>query len=317
MSPITIITAANANYVPHVAAMLHSLFTHNPDESFVITFLHRADLEAVCRNQLAALCSRSNAEFHAVQVSASLLNGLPLSKSYPEEAWYRVILPDLLPQLGRVLWLDADVIVLKPIRALWETNLEGKLLAACPNALLYKDLRRIGKMGISDRSRYFNTGVLLLDLGGMRTEGSVTLLREAAVRHRAWIRNADQDVLNPVFHMRYRRLPLYWNVLTSSYFNVAETVSVHGMAEYKEALRAPRIVHFTGNAAGRPWEYRCAHPYRDTYLRHRAEAGWPAPIFGDKSVKHFIARNTPLRLRALVNKLRKRRYGEFIAYVRR
>jgi lipopolysaccharide biosynthesis glycosyltransferase len=313
MDTIHLVNAADALYVPHTAAMLHSLFHHNPGERFHVHFLHRPDLDPAEIRRLATLCGRHHAGFSSASVAREQLAGLPITPPFTEEAWYRVLLPDLLPQVDRCLWLDADVIVLQPLRALWETDLGGTPIAACPNAVMADFADVIGGLRIADRRDYFNSGVLVLDLARMRTEGAVPAMRAAAERFRDRIRFADQDVLNVVYHRRYTRLRLCWNVLTQSYVNVPETVRVHGRGEFDEAMAQPRILHFTGLPYCKPWRYTCSHPMRDHYRHHRLAAGWPLE-FPDKSLRTRLARSMSLRLRETLKALRQRRFRQVWSY---
>lgn len=315
-APIHVVTAANGAYVPHVAAMLHSLFTSGTPGPFVAHFLHRPDFLAADLERLAALCTRHGACFEPASVDRGRLEGLPIGGWYVEEAWYRVFLPSLLPGVDRVLWLDADTIVMRPLLELWQIDLRDLPLAAVPNAVLHEAADGVARLGITDRSLYFNTGVLLLDLARMRAEDSEQALRAVVREHRDELPFADQDVLNCVYHRRYVRLPLAWNVLTHSFINVPETVRVHGSEEFAEALRAPRILHFTGRTAKKPWAYGASHPYRGAYLTHRAAAGWPPPDYPDRALRGLALRHVPLRLRAILSALRGGRFGELLSYLR-
>lgn len=312
---IELTTAADANYAPHVGAMLHSAFSATPGEPMRVHFLHRPGFDAAEAGRLQRLCAAHGAQFEAVEVDPAWLEDLPVGGWYVQEAWYRVFMPRILPAVDRVLWLDADTIVRSSLKPLWETPLQGKSLAAVPNAVLHAAADTVARLGIADRRQYFNTGVLLLDLARMRAEESESRLRAAAAAKREWIRFADQDVLNCVYHGNFVRLPLAWNVLTHSYINVPETLRVHGADEFREAMREPRILHFTGRLAKKPWSYRCSHPHRDLYLRHRAAAGWPPPADPDRSLGARIVRHTPLRLREIASSLRHARVREALSYV--
>jgi lipopolysaccharide biosynthesis glycosyltransferase len=317
MSVIEIVNAADSAYVPHTSAMLHSLFERNPHESFRIHFLHRrGGVASALLGGLAALCAQHRAEFNPQPVEASQLAGLPIEGRFPEEAWYRVVLHELLPSTSRVLWLDADTIVRAPVRPLWETDLDGCPLAACPNAVMYSFRDVVANIGIGDRRRYFNTGVMLMDLHCLRRNGAGDVLRETAERIRPYNRFADQDVLNAAYSGRYRRLRLAWNTLTQSFINVPETIRVHGKEEFREAMKHPRIVHFTGASHYKPWHYSCSHPYRDEYLRHRQAAGCPPPAYLDRSLRTMIARRLPLRVREIVKAMRQRKYDEMLSFLR-
>jgi len=314
--PLHVVNAADAAYVPHTSAMLHSLFMHNPGEELHVHFLHKATLDLALVQRLAALCRRHGARFSATPVTRAQLHDLPIGGRFPEEAWYRVVLPELLPDLPRMLWLDSDVIVRAPIRELWDLDLAGCPLAACPNAVMFTFRHVIQDIGVADRRKYFNSGVMLMNLDQMRAEGSLASLRAAAQRAAPAIMFADQDVLNIVYHERYRRLHLMWNVLAQSYINVPETIRVHGGREYEEAMRHPRIIHFTGRGRYKPWFYTCSHPHRDEYLRHRLAAGWPPPDYPDKNWRTFFARQIPPRMREVFSTLRRRKYDEMLSYLR-
>lgn len=311
-----VVNAADAGYVPHSAAMLHSLFAHNRGQAIHVHFLHLEGLDAGAVARLAELCHRHGAGFTAVPVARARLDGLPVRGHFPAEAWLRLVLPEVLPELSRVLWLDSDVIVLAPVRELWTLDLQGMSLAACPNAVMFSFRDVITNIGVADRQLYFNSGVMLMDLERMRAESATASMRLAAQRAAASIMFADQDVLNMVYHRRYRRLPLKWNVLSQTYINVPETLRVHGRDEYEEAMARPRILHFTGLAKYKPWYYTCSHPHREAYLRHRLAAGWPAPDFPDRSLRNALLRRLTPRIREVLSTLSRGEYDEMLSYLR-
>lgn len=290
---IDIACAADAGYLPHAAAMLKSLFVNNPAERFAIHFLHRAG--AIELAPLERVCREHGAELRARPVAAARVNEFAGSSRYPQEAWYRVILADLLPELSRVLWLDTDTIVLGGVGELWRCELGGRPLAAVPNALgpRHRDhLRRLGMSG--DPADYFNTGVMVMDLARIRRCGLTERLR-AECRGQAFNVFADQDVFGPVLAGDFVRLPLRWNVMAGAYLHAAAAVQFHGLQAYREALRAPRIVHFTQH---KPWRFSSSHPYRERYLHFRREAGLPPPEYGARPLRTQLARRLPFLLRA-------------------
>jgi lipopolysaccharide biosynthesis glycosyltransferase len=311
-----IVNSADDNYVPHVGAMLHSLFQHDAPENICFHFLHSENLPDKSLKKLGSLCERFGADFQPLKVDTSLLNGFPLSERFPVEAWYRVVLPSLLPRLDKVLWLDADTLALDSVLPLWQHDISEYPLAACPNPVLYSFRGLMSQLDITDRSKYFNSGVMLLNLKLMREENYDQQLRALGRKYFEWVRFADQDVLNAAYINRYLPLPMEWNVLTHSYLNVPETRRVFGPVAYRKALRAPKVVHFTGTLKFKPWSYRCGHPFRDDYLYHRAEAGWPLFQFPDQSLRNWIVRNLPLRLRVILDTFLTRRFGEMMSYIR-
>ena len=93
---------------------------------------------------------------------------------------------EILP-VERILYLDADTLVRKSLKTLWDVDLGGKCLAAAPD---------IGfPMGLDEtrRSPYFDSGVMLMDVAKARLD--MKELRKLVSQ----MKNAkykDQDALN-------------------------------------------------------------------------------------------------------------------------
>jgi lipopolysaccharide biosynthesis glycosyltransferase len=186
--------------------------------------------------------------------------------------WYRVFLPELLPELDRVLYLDADTLVVDDPRPLWCTDLSDHLLAAVDNVLEPQFAGRAKEIGLEAGQRYFNSGVLLLNLAVMREEGSTRRIVEfARTRPLLW---PDQDALNVVLGERRVALHPRWNCMNSMIV-LPYARDVFPPEVLDEARRDPGIVHFEGPELGKPWHHLSKHPYRAAYMRHRAATPWP------------------------------------------
>lgn len=59
---------------------------------------------------------------HFVFVDPAMFDGFPESKRYPRQIYYRIAAPLLLPDtLERILYLDADTIIINPLTTLYTT----------------------------------------------------------------------------------------------------------------------------------------------------------------------------------------------------
>jgi len=213
---------------------------------------HRAALEAITAEFGAALRHhdlRHNAAFRA------LVAGLPTSRRFPSIVYARLLLDRLLPpEAGRVVYLDCDTLVRRPIEELYEIDLCGHPLAAVADP--YHDGIKRGR-DIRDKPSpfdtaepYFNSGVLLVDIGGLAAADIPARLREMEASGILSTLFFDQDVLNYVFRGRW--LALDWR------FNVLMPKPAH------EALN-PRILHYTMDR--KPWNLFSGVAFARTY-RH-------------------------------------------------
>jgi lipopolysaccharide biosynthesis glycosyltransferase len=286
--PLHIACAADVRYAPHCAAMLHSALVHSGPVVHV-HFLHDATLPTNAFEKLRATCEQADAIFDPVLVDPAQLRGLHAAGNYAKPAWFRCLLPTLRPGLERVLYLDCDVIVMQPLQPLWDTPLAGALVAAVRNVT--EDHLAAGHrdFGLADSHHYFNSGVLLMDLAGVRRDGIVARILEHGRRHGTAVRWADQDSLNHAFQGRCHYLHPRWNCQNSLFFWPAAR-AVFGDAAVEEATRQPAILHFEGPGHAKPWHYLNRHPLRAEYWRHARATPFPAVRPEGRTLRNLLGR---------------------------
>lgn len=126
---MNILVTLDRNYLQPLRVMLGSLYLNNPGQVFDV-YLVGDGLTAEDLAGLEALCAPCGA-LHPVEVPAELFAGAPVVRYYSRAMYYRLLAAQFLPQtLDRVLYLDPDILVINPLRPLYDTNLEGKLMAA-------------------------------------------------------------------------------------------------------------------------------------------------------------------------------------------
>jgi lipopolysaccharide biosynthesis glycosyltransferase len=280
MDSLHLACAARSDYVPHAAAMLHSALVAGgvPVE---IHFLCGPDLTRDDEAALRGMVSAQGGRISLLRVTRERVQGLRTQEAtseqdpvLPASHWYRVFLPDLLPELERVLYLDADTIVVDSLEPLWRTELGSHPLAAVTNVFQPDHVGRLAALGLGDDGPYFNSGVMLLNLEIWRRERLTEQLLDYARANREKLDWPEQDALNVI--LGERRLPLHprWNCMNSILLFPA-SAEVFGFRTVEEARRNPAIRHFEGPSINKPWHYLCQRENRELYLRHRRETPWP------------------------------------------
>lgn len=85
--------------------------------------------------------------------------------------YYRLLAPCFLPdRLTRILYLDPDILVINSLRPLWETDLEGRLFAAAAHTGKTNLANNINQVRLGTDNKYYNSGVLLMNLEQGRKE---------------------------------------------------------------------------------------------------------------------------------------------------
>jgi lipopolysaccharide biosynthesis glycosyltransferase len=266
--PLHVSCAAQGDYVVHAAAMIDSVLIHAGEGDVRVHFLHGPGLEREAGDLLRRVVDAGGGRLTLHEIADSALEGLPSVDQFTPAMWSRIFLPELLPAVDRVLYLDSDTIVADSLDPLWRTDLGDNYLAAVTNVFQRNHLQRPAELGLAGPEVYFNSGVLLMNLDQMRRDGCGEALREYARAHAEELEWPDQDALNVV--LGSRRVPLHprWNVMNSM-FAFRSAKRVFGRGDLREARRSPGIRHFEGPAENKPWNPGCVTPMRELYTRHR------------------------------------------------
>lgn len=248
--------------------MLQSLWLHNPNPEIHVYLI----FDNVDSHQFGQAASYLHELLPAVtflQASLKPLEGFPVNGHATVATYFRLLLPELLPpSVNRAIFIDADTTVLDTLQTLWNLPLQGHALAAVPehrNSCLDHGY---------EFGEYFNAGIMLIDLSKWRQANLLERGRIFAIENPTRMRHWDQDVLNHVFNSDWLALADRWNAcphlygLAPGYENVQ-----HTQAEL-EAISNPAIVHFAGSGTVKPWNARCYHPFKGSYLQAKAQTPW-------------------------------------------
>jgi lipopolysaccharide biosynthesis glycosyltransferase len=201
----------------------------------------------------------------------------------------RVFINHFLPDLDKVILIDSDTLVLGSLHELWNHNLDGAIIGAVPEAVVY------GKKSFHEdpdivygSNYYYNMGVVLLDLAQWRALNIDNVVSMALVSGQKY-KIADQSIINKYLADRISRLPLKFNFYTffhgqpsSRLLNRLLNRKVFDDIEIETASASPVIIHFVGNWFERPWYQRGKSIYKGIYSRYREKTAygskrmWPA-----------------------------------------
>lgn len=163
--------------------------------------------------------------------------------------YYRLLLPELLSDTARILYLDVDLIIREDLRSLYHSELEGRYLAGVKG--LFTNIRheRVQSLGISPGC-YVNAGVLLFNLDLMRQDQlQGDLVSMVAGKYEF----QDQDILNIRCAGKIAHLHPRYNVHAMfDYLQNPEFCDgLFGAGVALDAVSDPCIIHYAGK---KPWE---------------------------------------------------------------
>ncbi|SEH01772.1 Lipopolysaccharide biosynthesis protein, LPS:glycosyltransferase [Nonomuraea solani] len=215
----------------------------------------------------------------------------PVSGWVSEAVYLRLEIGQTLGDQERVLYLDADILVLGELRPLLLTDLGSAALGAvrdAQNPVIGAGIALPGwaELRLPHGRDYFNSGVMLMDLPVCERQGLFTDARRFLIERPDKVVLWDQDALNVAAADRWLRLERRWNTFALSAL-AAQPGYRHADAEPYEPLATlladephAAILHYAGPA--KPWQQD--YPpgrLKDTYQRFlqavvkaESDAGW-------------------------------------------
>ena len=248
----------NRAYALPLAVMLESLKQHlRPGVRPVLHLIHTGLPDPI----LSAI--GSIVETHSIRPSAAQLAGAPSDARFPVEASFPLLMPELLPaSLERVLFLDADMLVLGDLMHVWETPLNGHVLAAAvdgavPRCSAPRGVKGWQALHIPADAPYFNGGVLLAHLALWRERDVPGRARRYLETTREPIDFLHQEALNAVLWDDWLPLDERWNLLA--------TLAGRSYGSPLSEAAQPGVVHFAGRM--KPWRAPIGGPFNAVYQR--------------------------------------------------
>ncbi|MBQ9462794.1 MAG: glycosyltransferase family 8 protein [Bacteroidales bacterium] len=246
MTATPIAIAFTPNYFVPAATTLKSLLDASTGDFDVICMLTEAIPEEMHEKLMRMGDGRLKFRYLSLR---GRLEGLYIDPRYTEAASFRLLLPELLPEYDKIVYVDCDVVIRQDIGKLYrETELGNNWVGAVYEAAIEGQAERFRALGC-DPARYFNSGFLLMNLELMRKERVSAKLLEAC--RVPYLEFPDQDALNQVCQDRVLPLSPIYNSIRTFFIPRYKADFVR---QYNEELwdrvQKEGTIHYTG---GKPW----------------------------------------------------------------
>ena len=203
-----------------------------------------------------------NCKLRLLQVDENIFISLPLSHWVTVQAWFRIKLPDLCPDLDKILYLDCDTLILGNLSELFNIDLSGKYLAGVKDVWgVNKYCKRLDMTS----GVYVNSGMLLLNAEYCRKENFFEKIVNFANKNAKIIEFCDQDSINKIADEN--------KIVLNPKFNFMDTWWRGGYYEfegkeeqdYLKAKENPVIAHLTGL---KPAFKGCGNKFKEDWWKY-------------------------------------------------
>ena len=206
-------------------------------------------------------------------------------------AYARYFISDFLLDEDRCIYLDTDLLVLRDLAELYDMSMGDNIIASVPDISVRANADKMDvdvRLGLKDKLRYFNSGMLLIDLVRYRAGNFAQVLSDISVKMYDRLYSQDQDALNIAFEDHTLLLDPSWNR------------SQYERPEFVEG----QVIHLIGTI--KPWHAEYQSKFVDPYykeviydrfydvLDRTAFAGFRPRNFGGLAGKlEYLRRRTP------------------------
>ena len=241
---IPIFYAVDDGYVPFLAVSIHSLIENSSKEYY---YAIKVLYTNICEENKKKILKyeRDNVKIEFVDLNyyiEEIKDKLFTRDYYTKTTYFRLFIPNIYPQYNKVIYLDSDTVLLGDVAELYLQDMGSNLVAVVPDDIIQNEeifQEYVEKVvGVADYRKYFNAGVLVMNLDEMRKskfqEKFLYLLETvkfAVVQ--------DQDYLNRLCKGRTKILENGWNRMP--------------VPNNKTKVEKLNLIHYNLNY--KPWHY--------------------------------------------------------------
>lgn len=256
---IAVFCSTDDKFAPYCGVMLQSIIDHaSPAWNYDLIVL-QSGLSEESRQLFTSLAKgTSNISIRLHDISTLLIGkSFICNDIYSLAIYYRMFAPSIFATYDKIIYLDADVVVLTDIAELYAENIGESWLGGCSDLGVAGDAIKkqrqpyyLNTVGVADISQYINSGVLLMNTYMMRKHGVEQACVKAAIAHQFY----DQDAFNHVCRGHIHYLDLAWNTFPDHDFE--KYIEPEQAKLWVQRKAAPRIIHYI---VEKPWD----NPFSD------------------------------------------------------
>ncbi len=254
MINVPVFFASDDNYVGPLSVAIESLKENrNKENTYNIYVLTTGLKDSNVRNLKTLEDDGFTIEIvDANQYLERIKDELSIRDYYSYSTYLRFFIPNMFPDIDKGIYLDSDLVINTDISMLYEMDFGMDYLCASvddvvPQNEVFKDYTRYA-LGI-EPEKYFNAGILLMNLELMREEKLFYKFIEMSKRRKFPVAQ-DQDFLNVLCYSKVGYLDKSWNKI----------------AMYEDSFMGePKIVHY--KLSYKPWHYKNVM-YEDLFWKY-------------------------------------------------
>lgn len=252
---IHVAVAVNEKYAPYLAVTMASILLNSKDNIYF--HIINSNLSDESKDKLTSLKSIRDFSIEFLPVNDAFVYQLPnsLLPYISPETNVRLIASTILPDIDKLLFIDADLVFEGDIADLWQVDVSDVYIAAVRDQ--YAQIAQWTKrLPLPKDYQYLNTGIMLINTKKWREDNVENEFKKLAKEYAEEIDFPEQDLLNMALWKSVKYLPLNYNAMPLQDYADAEQMN--------EAFSNPQVIHWAGRC--KPW--KCDFKYAEYFWKY-------------------------------------------------
>lgn len=261
---ITLVVVCNNHFAVLLAALLKSIDLTHKTEERINLYIVDDGLSGPTRNKLTRCICSTKIILIWVKISDAIPRGILIpmdNSSFPISAYLRLFASHFVESnVKKIIYLDADMILLKDISILWNIDLQGHVVAAVVDRTEkvsnpWGGIKNYKELGLDFEAKYFNSGLLVIDIPKWRQMNLTNKILTCINENKLYAAFPDQYGLNVVLSNNWLELDPLWNC-----FSMA-------------TVENPYLIHFIGRKPiFKKYDYNQA--YKNLFFEYLNQTEW-------------------------------------------
>lgn len=198
----------------------------------------------------------------------------------------RLFIGELLPpEIDKILYIDADTLVLNDLSELMEIDLNNYSVAGVID--IFANISKNTFKDVACGNTFINAGVLLINVDNWRKNNFSKLSVDLINNHSNKKHLHDQNILNilseNIYYLdpKFNLMSIYYYVNYKKFVEINKNFGVvddfYDIKDVENALKNPTILHFISQLWYRPWinkDPKSRNPFSDKYFYYKNLSPW-------------------------------------------
>ncbi len=261
---------------------IKSLIDNASRQTFYQIYILYSNLSEETKKDFANLAN-SHAAINFLQIDNQRFSKAPKSTAWPYEVYYRLIIPELIPEYDKVIYSDVDVMFKGDLSNLYGQNLTNYQIGAVA-AERTDEINGIHQHFPAYKGNYiYFSGLIVFNNKKCKEDNIIERFFDNMKKYREKLKMFDLEVMNLSCN-KIKPLGFEYCVLENIYYGKYQQTqeyqflkNVYSDAEIDAAIEKPIIVHYAGNII-KMWKK--LKPEKD-YFEYIKQS----PYFGEYQIK--------------------------------